>query len=177
LFEWPTGIAIDELNRYYVSDWARGRVSIHDASGRVIRVIETSSSPGAGQEQRFSCPIDIVIDRKKRIVVTDAYDRRVKFFDETGALVGELCGVGEEKRGKISDPRGVCLDPRGNIVVADPGDVTVKSYDANGRWIEDLLNENDGIKNPWGVAIRGDGLLALTQQKPRESPALKVFRS
>ena len=80
-----------------------------------------------------------------------------------------------ERPGKLLDPRGICVDQSGNIIVADWGASKVKSYSSDGIWIEDILDADDGIKNPWGVSVKED-YLAISEQKLNASPTVRLFR-
>jgi streptogramin lyase len=78
--------------------------------------------------------------------------------------------------GKISDPRGICVDVHGNILVSDWEANAVRQYSPDGIWMLDVLCEDDGVHNPWGITS-SEGRLMLTEQKLGDKPSLKAFAS
>jgi len=168
LFEWPTGVAVDQCGRYYICDWSLGTMNIHEESGEKVRQFKTG-----GSNNSFSCPAYVALDQHRRIVVSDAFDRNVKIFDESGRLLQRI-EQGNDK-GQIVDPRGVCTDGQSNVIVADWDSSRVKLYSSEGRFIRDLLTKEDGIHYPRGLAANESNLLVITEQKLNANPSLKLF--
>lgn len=168
LFEWPTGVAVDQSGRYYICDWSLGMMNIHEESGERVRQFKTG-----GSNNSFSCPAYVALDEHRRIIVSDAFDRNVKIFDESGRLLQRI-EQGNDK-GKIVDPRGVCTDGQSNVIVADWDSSQVKLYSPEGRFIRDLLTTEDGIQYPRGLAANESNLLVITEQKLNANPSLKLF--
>jgi DNA-binding beta-propeller fold protein YncE len=168
VFNWPTGITSDDRDVIYVSDWLSGTVSMCDNEGTVMTSFKTSSST------EFTRPVYIAVDSHRRIIVTDAYNHSVSIFDKSGKMLQEI--KHSSGSGVLEDPRGVCLDQRDNIIVADWAAGAVRRYSPEGVWIDNLLDKDDDILFPWGIAIDNKGYIALTEQKLGERSALKVFK-
>lgn len=168
LFEWPTGVAVDQRGRYYICDWSLGTMNIHEESGEKVRQFKTG-----GSDNSFSCPAYVALDQHRRIIVSDAFDRNVKIFDESGRLLQRI--EQRDDKGKIVDPRGVCADGQSNIIVADWDSSRVKLYSSEGRFVRDLLTTENGILHPRGLDVNESNLLAITEQKLNANPSLKLF--
>jgi len=168
VFNWPSGIAADDRDMIYVTDWLSGTVSVCHDEGTVISSFKTSSS------EEFTRPVYVAVDSHRRIIVSDAYNHCVSIFDESGKLLQEISH--SDGPGVLEDPRGVCVDQRDNIVVADWEAGAVRRYSPDGAWIDNLLDKYDEILYPWGIAIDVKGHIAVTEQKLGERSALKVFK-
>ena len=166
-FRWPTGISCDQRGRFYVVDWSSGLATVCDASGQTISQFSTTCT------SKFSRPVFVAVDSHRRIVISDAFCHVVRIFDEVGSLLG-VAGS-DAGKGKLADPRGVCVGPGGNLIVADWANNAVKEYSPDGEWIQDLLDSEAGVQNPWGVAMNDNGALAISEQKLSGTPALKLF--
>jgi len=164
MFEWPTGIAADGCGKFYLVDSSLGVVHCLDAEGAVI------SSFNSAVCHRTSHPVAIAVDDHRRVIVSDARDHSVNIFDPTGKIISQT-----SNSHRLTDPRGVCIDRQDNVVVADWGADTIRQFSKDGMWICDLVGKGDGISHPWGVAVN-DEIMAITEQKLADKPAVKVFR-
>ena len=164
MFEWPTGIAVDASGRFYVIDSSRGVVYCLDAEGTTISSFSSATSSSA------SHPVAVALDGRHRVVVSDTRDHSVNIFDPDGRLLSR----GSDSC-QITDPRGVCIDSRDNIIVADWGADTIRKFSWDGMWIGDVVGKDEGISHPWGVAVNDSGILAVTEQKLADKPAVKLF--
>lgn len=170
MFEWPNGIAIGKRGNFVVTDWAKGAISIHERDGAKINEFQYTDSETDSSQ---FCPQYVTIDEYGRIIVTDSYDHTVKIFDNEGSILRKIGGR-EELDGKIINPKGIAID-NGNIIVADWGQNCLLEYNADGKFIQEILNQDDGLKNPWGVETNSDGHLVVSEQRINTQPSLKMF--
>ena len=164
LFEWPTGIAAESTGKFYVVDSSVGVVHLLDAEGTTISSFTSAVSSST------SHPFAVAVDSHRRVVVSDTRDHSVNIFDPDGCLLSRASDSCQ-----ITDPRGVCVDNRDNIIVADWGADAIRQFNSDGMWIADVVGKDDGISHPWGVAVNDSCILAITEQKLSDKPAVKVF--
>ena len=76
----PWGIALDDENSVYVSDWGNDRVQKFTPEGQLLMTVGSSGS-GDGQLRR---PSGVAVDRGGDIYVADWANDRVQVFDPKG---------------------------------------------------------------------------------------------
>lgn len=72
----PTGIAIDEQNRVYVTDTSNNRMNVYDENGRFIEQFGSFS----GEDGHFFSPQGLDIDSSGNIIVADGLLHKIQFF-------------------------------------------------------------------------------------------------
>ncbi|HSH46291.1 MAG TPA: 6-bladed beta-propeller, partial [Longimicrobiales bacterium] len=95
-----------------------------------------------------------------RIFVGDATSERVVVFDASGTFVRSIGRAGEGP-GEFRSPTALALDPGRALAVWDARRGVISRWSPDGA----LLDERRAPVNYWGpgFAIRGDGVLAVTQ--------------
>ncbi|XP_046384889.1 E3 ubiquitin-protein ligase TRIM32-like [Ischnura elegans] len=150
----PEGIAAND-SHIFVADTGNDRVQVFNASdGSFVTFVgsEVSSfkrepdvaepSPGSGYLRQPS-GVALSADHSK-LVVCDSGHNRIKIFDTSGLLTGDLnvplkpvCVFGSlgSQRGQLRSARGVAIDRMGFVVVADSGNARVQIFRPNGTLV------------------------------------------
>lgn len=82
--KWPVGMVVDnKLKRLYVANAQRHDIAVFDLSGKYLFSI---GKRGAGDGE-LNFPVDVDLDSKGNIVVTDTMNARVQIFDSEGKFI------------------------------------------------------------------------------------------
>ena len=153
---WPTGIALDNQERVFVSDEWLNRVSIFDPEGKFISMWE-SSGTGDGQ---FNGAASIAFDAEDNLFIVDSRNHRIqKVNKETGAFLGKFGSFGTGD-GQLNAPWGIALDNEGYVYVADHKNDRVQKFSPEGDFIAKFGSSGDGrgeLTRPSDVAVDPDG--------------------
>jgi sugar lactone lactonase YvrE len=127
-FKRPTGITIDpETQQIYVTDTLRDKIYVLDNDGQVLRTIGKHGS-GTGE---FNFPTEVLV-RNGVLLVVDAMNFRLQFFDRDGTFRGAIGGVGDSP-GAMFRPKGIGLDSEGHIYSVEGLWGEVQVFDREGR--------------------------------------------
>ncbi|XP_078000347.1 uncharacterized protein LOC144452975 isoform X2 [Glandiceps talaboti] len=69
-------------------------------------------------EGKFNRPHSVVVTSDQKIVVSDCYNHRIKFYDSNLKFISSYYGS-ESSGHKLSCPAGLCIDKRNNIYICD----------------------------------------------------------
>ncbi|CAH1268965.1 TRIM3 [Branchiostoma lanceolatum] len=131
------------------SDGNRGGVQAFEPHGKLLWDV--------GQQQRMKSPMNVAVDGKGNIFVSDFRTHFVYEYDETGKYVSKLGGPGR-KGGRLDHPEGICVDIFGHILVVDPRNQRVVMYTNWGRYVRHIAVR---AKHPTGVAVGPGGQLVV----------------
>jgi hypothetical protein len=112
-----TGIAVDEYDYVYVSNWQEGRISVFDSSGTPLYTI---GSPGSAPGQ-LTTPTALAFAPDGSLIVGEGWGGpgRISRFDrDTGAFIGIVAESGSGD-GQVQYPYGLTIDTNGDLFVAD----------------------------------------------------------
>jgi glucose/arabinose dehydrogenase len=137
------GIALDDLNRLYVSDHSRGVILQYnaEATGYGIWAVGLSSP----NQIAFHNGVGFVTDQNSGRVLTFDGDG-----NQTGVFASGLAG-----------PVGIAFDDADRVYVSDYFGGVVRRYEADGSGAVDILT---GLANPHGLAIGADEQLYVVEQ-------------
>lgn len=116
MFNYPMGIAMDNMGDLYVVDSANFRVQVFNGEGVFIREFgRLGAEPGT-----FSRPKGVATDFMGNVYVTDAAFNNFQIFDPMGRLLLFIGASGTTGPGEFSLPAGIAIDRQFNrIYVAD----------------------------------------------------------
>ncbi|XP_066266044.1 uncharacterized protein [Branchiostoma lanceolatum] len=98
------GMAMDLRNNHVFVTWSGGYGGGVQAFGNDGKVLWDVSSP-----QRMKRPMNVAVDGKGNIFVSDVYAHLIYIYDETGQYVSKFGGQGRSG-GRLNRPRGICAD-------------------------------------------------------------------
>ena len=168
----PRGLCMNNKGQIVVTnvDKLKHEVGVYTIDGKLVTKF---GSLGSGARE-FTNPNYVHVDVYDRILVSDQGNNTIKLFDDRSGnkLLGEIGRSKGTPEGNLSQPRGVTSDSKGNIFVADTGNNRVCLYSAEGDYIRTLLNKDDFLHYPYGIAFnRQTGRLAVTQHNKKSSGA------
>ena len=168
VFKAPCGIAINSCGQFIVSDMERHSVTIHQPDGKLVKYLGSN-----GQPIDFQSPSYVTVNAKDEILVSDNCSHTVKVFDKDGNYILHLSKFDSDDS-HLKYPNGVCTDEVGSIFVADWGNHLVSQFEAKGSFSRHVVNRNDGLCHPAGIAVRS-GCLALSEYSDTHS-AIRLYR-
>ncbi|KAK3597676.1 hypothetical protein CHS0354_040050 [Potamilus streckersoni] len=136
-----------------------------DSKGTVLRVTQYGRCERFEKDKlnyMFSRPVRVAINENKDICVSDwakGHDH-VVILTPDGKVKTRYYGPKEfSKLRENFVPNSLACDKYCQILIADSPNKTVHLLDKDGRFIKMLLNERDGIGEPWSLAVDSDGFL------------------
>ena len=165
----PCGIAISPNGNCIVTDVGEHTVSIYQGEKKCIKRIGSRGS----KDEQFNNPLYVTTGAHNEVIVSDSNNHCVKVFDSRGKFLRRMGGEGSGD-GQLKYPRGIAVDHDGNIVVVDRNNDRVCLFTLQGRFIKHLLGKEDGVKDPYAVAVSITRNIVLTESSKTRA-AIKVF--
>jgi sugar lactone lactonase YvrE len=170
LFDFPTGIAIDQKNGLmYLLDTPRNLLLILDLNGNILKRVGRRSSDQVPVE--FFYPTEIAIS-KDEIVVLDSAGSRIQVFDLQGKLLRQINTYTSSAPG-IPNPQaemGLATDAEGNIYLSNFRDSGVRVFDRTGKILNSFGKRGPLVGQfdcPAGVWVQNDSLYIADTQNRR----------
>ena len=155
----PTGVALGP-ERVYVTDLKGHCVRVYEKAGRKL-LFTIPRDPQAEEEKepgKLFMPVNLALDRRGRIYVSDMAACRVQIYDTDGNHVRSLGSRGDLP-GQFARPKGVAVDAEDRVYVVDAATQVCQIFDAQGRLLL-FFGEPDGsaapLNLPAGVAVDYD---------------------
>lgn len=147
----PTGVAIAQDGRVFVSDVILDRVYGYDPEGNFQLAI--------GQKDEFYNPAGLALDdRSKRLYVTDPGHHRIQVYDLDGKFLFTIGKRGGEE-GQFNYPTNLFI--RGDrLYVTDTMNFRVQIFDLEGKFLDTFGEIGDSLgqfARPKGVAVDSEG--------------------
>jgi gliding motility-associated-like protein len=179
----PIGIAIDQSNNLYVTNWFLDGIPYYNDLIRKITpaaVVTTLAgnnnegyTNGQGAAAQFQAESGTAVDPDGNVYVADVDNNVIRKITPTG-LVTTYAGSGvagyvdgDAKTAMFSAPVAVCIDGARNLYVADytnamirkitPGGVVSTLAGGGPGYTTDGTGANAAFKGPQGVAVDNDG--------------------
>lgn len=157
---WPTSIALDSLNRVYVSDEYTHRISIFEDSGKFISKWGLyGANPG-----ELDGPSGIAFDSDDNIHVVDHNNARIQKFTTEGRFLGSFGSSGTDD-GQLNLPWGLTIDPKGDVYVANWGNSRVDRFTSDGKFMAryGVPGHRDGeLHRPSSVTVDDEGYVYVS---------------
>ncbi len=109
----PAGIAIGRDDFKYVVDVLANKVIVLDHRDKFVM-----DFPNPSGSEALNRPVNIALDNKNNIYVTDAFSFSVKIFDNKGNLLNTIGRIGDGP-GSFARPKGVAVDSDAHIYIID----------------------------------------------------------
>lgn len=154
LFNYPTGVSVDNLGNLYVAD---NTDEVYEFNASLQLVAQWGVS-GATQGL-FNYPVVAVEDSLDNVyVANNNADNVIKFNINTGAV--SKWGQSGQQNGQFNGPSDVKLDVNGNVYVVDSGNNRIQIFNASGSFLSvfgDVQNSTQGLNLPESMAIDSNG--------------------
>ena len=166
----PCGVAISQNGNCIVTDIAEHAVSIYQGEKKLYKRF---GSKGSKSDQLHN-PLYVATGAENEIYVSDSDNHCVKVFDHHGHYIRKIGSEGSGD-GQFVYPRGVCLDEGGNVMVADRNNDRVSLFTPGGGFIKHILTKEDGIRDPYAIAITPTRNLVVTSSGAGRA-SLKMYQ-
>ncbi|HXJ60203.1 MAG TPA: hypothetical protein VNU68_26455 [Verrucomicrobiae bacterium] len=143
-FDYPYGVAVDDVGTVYVADTYNNTVRKVTPDGQVTTLAGMAGSGGSddglGRAARFSSPAGVAVDHSGNLYVADVDYAIIRKVTPDGTVrtiagcaacpYGSFDGIGGEAR--FTAPWGIAVDNVGNVIVGDYGDHTIRQISPAG---------------------------------------------
>jgi DNA-binding beta-propeller fold protein YncE len=109
----PAGIAIGRNDYKYIADVIGNKVLVFDAKDRFVGEI-----PDSSEKTTLNRPVNVAVDSKGNIYVTDAFNFAIKVFNSAGRLIRSI-GTAGDGPGTFARPKGIAIDSEDHIYIID----------------------------------------------------------
>jgi sugar lactone lactonase YvrE len=141
----PKGIAFDNSGNLYIADFWNNRIRKVDTSGIITTIAGTGTGwyngdGGPAIHAQLYLPIDLCIDSKKNIFISDLNNFQIRKIDSLG-IISTIAGNGTwgysgdngaATAAQVISPGGICVDTIGNIYFCDVWNYRVRKVDTDG---------------------------------------------
>lgn len=122
-FKSPIGIAIDQHDVLYVTEFHNHRVQKFDVDGKFLGKFAVAEHPGG-----------IAVHADGRVFVAPMLLHKIVIYNPQGELVKEFGEKGESD-GQFNQPGGMAFGPDGLLYVADQSNHRVQVFTAEGKFV------------------------------------------
>ena len=163
-FRDPFGITVMPNTDFVVVDRALNQIKIFDEVGAYVR---QWGHVGAAPIIDLSSPLDVAVDSRNKIYVTDANNNRIVKYDAHGFQEATWGAPGLEQgsdNGEFRRPTGVDVDRDDNIYVVDSGNNRIQKFSSTGAHITSwgAAGSDEGeFTDPTAIAIDGDAVYVV----------------
>ena len=167
-FNFPKGVAVDEIGTIYVADFRNHKIKKITNVGVVVTLAGSTEgfADGKGSDAKFSYPEDVALDAQGNLYVADGYNNRIRKISPDGT-VSTLAGGDEGfadgvvQEAKFHYPGGVALDTHGNVYVADENNNKIRKITPEGM-VSTLAGGAKGYSDGQGSEAKFDNPSRLT---------------
>jgi sugar lactone lactonase YvrE len=167
-FNYPGGIAVDNLGGFVVCDFVNRRIRAIDSAGTITTLsgdgfANNGGVPGPPLGLALDTPLGVAVSPLGDLYVAEEYNHRVLRLDHLTGLASIYAGTGvagssgdggPAASAQFSYPKGICLDAAGNLYITDYGHYRIRKVDAASGIISTVAG--NGV-----TASTGDGGPAL----------------
>ncbi len=140
-FYYPYGIAIDNIEKFYIADTSNHRIQKIASDGTFIA---KWGKEGSGNGE-FKHPRGIATDKGNYVYVADSGNDRIQKFTSDGTFVTKWGSSGSEN-GNFDNPQDICVDIFGNVYVTEQyPNYRVQKFSSDGEYITKWDSDGAGI--------------------------------
>ncbi|MCP4708348.1 MAG: 6-bladed beta-propeller [Planctomycetes bacterium] len=138
-FNNPSGLAVDNNGRVYITDLLNHRIQVFTVDG-VLITMWGSRGEGDGE---FNYPNGVTIDQNNNLYITDTNNCRIQKMDANGVYITKW-GASGEGDGEFLFPSGIATDGVDYVYVVDQHRHDVQKFDLEGTFIEKWGRKGSG---------------------------------
>ncbi|CAH1224961.1 TRIM3 [Branchiostoma lanceolatum] len=146
------GMAVDSRNNHVFVTWSNfysGGVQAFGPNGKLLWDVGP----------RMSTPMNVAVDGKGNIFVSDFKTNFISTYSEAGQYVSKFGGPGLSGS-RLNRPQGITVDSHGHIIVVDSDNRRLVMYTNQGTYVRHRALRTG--KFAWGVAVGPGGHLVVT---------------
>lgn len=156
VFGFPSGMALDSMDRLWVVDNLQRKIFVFDPSGRLSKEVKLSATG------RFSGMVWDGVTRSFYLVATE--EHRLLVLDEHGSLINTI-GKRGNAPGEFNFPTDVAVDSQGQIYVLDSLNARVQVLSSDGSFVREFGERGTALGSfqiPKGIAVSPEGYVFVT---------------
>ena len=139
------GIRIDD-DQVLLVDYNKGQIFIYDIKTRNKRVVI--------DKLRDPTSVDkAVTDQGVFYIVNEAGAHTIRVYNDRWRLVRSIGGRGDSD-GRLNRPHTARVLPDNTVIVADWGNNRISRFTIQGDFIDHVIKQSDGIRNPRRLAVQ-----------------------
>ena len=153
----PRSIEITNKGHLVITDLhahARHPLGVYSMDGRPVLKF------GENKEDNFQ-PLFMTLDPFDRVILGCRNTSTIKIYDSNNGKFLTSMNTKHYELQRRLEPRGMATDAHGNILVCDYSGNRLAIYAPDGRFINDMLDGYDGLRNPYSIAFSRSGYLAI----------------
>jgi len=153
----PRYLAHDSEKYLYVTSNNNHQVLRYNViTGEFVNVLVTEKKGG------LSSPQGILVDESSLYVSSNDNHRILEYDKRTGEFLGDFI---PSRKGDLKQPRELVFDEKRNMYVSSNENHKILKYDKTGNFIEEYINEQDGLKHPEGLEFGKNSLYVSSQEE------------
>lgn len=186
----PNGLAVDGSGNLFFSDSSNNRVRRVDAATGLISTVAGdgtagySGDNGSATHAEVNAPTGLVLDGAGNLYIADSANNLIRRVDAVTGTITTVAGTpgttgytgdgGMAASATLTGPQGLALTPAGDLLIADAGNAAIRLLTFASKHITTVAGtgtpgyNGDGLtaitaqlNQPWGVASRSDGAIAI----------------
>ena len=151
-FSYPAGVAVDQDDNIYVSDYGNSSILKFNKEGKLMKVVgQKGTQPG-----EFSDPSLIKVINDK-LYVCDRGNYRVQILN-TELEYLDTFGCYGDGDSQFKRPNGIARDEIGNLYVSDSYNNRVQVFDCKGQFLS-AFRTSKPLNLPCGISVSSDQLV------------------
>ena len=190
-FYYPSGIAIDDQDNIFITEYHRIRkISSNGIVSTLAGNARSGFADGIGSEAKFHSPFDIAIDKSTGIIyVADAFNNRIRKIASNGEVTtlagstgGFADGIGSEA--KFNIPTGITIDNNLKVLyVSELGSHLIRKVTLNGKVTTiagsalgylDGTGFNSKFNSPEHITLNSNGEIFISDRGNNRIRKIKV---
>jgi cytochrome c peroxidase len=164
----PFGFALNPQKDIIIGDYYNNRIrAIDSATGTIVTLAGNGHAGyrgdgGEALNARIDVPLDIVVDSRGRVYMSDWHHHVVRRYDPGNSRIETIAGIGARtytgaglaRDAGLSTPLGMSLDKNDNLYIADYGNNMIRRIDAQSGEISTVAGTGQqGFSGDGGLAV------------------------
>lgn len=168
----PFCVACDSFYNIAVSTYS-GEVELYRRGGKLVNRFRVTPQNQDDPDRKMA--MNIAVNSKGEIIVSDSNENLIKFFNHKGDLLYKFQPVSNQEGLGVGNT-GICVTPLDQIIVADGLNHLVNIYTERGVMLQQMYSPIDDVGAIQTCALGPEGHFVATEFTANGRHCLKIFR-